>query len=100
VVIELFNSHIQSREIQLKLNKTNKVYLNLQAKYLTHSTGQVSHFGRVFEVPLRVDRCLHPPVPTETGAGRLSHQSWSSASSVEPLRLKVNPSFQAGESKG
>ena len=35
MVIELFNSHIQSSEIQIKLFKINKVYLNLQVKYLT-----------------------------------------------------------------
>jgi phosphoribosylformylglycinamidine cyclo-ligase len=35
IVIELFNSHILSNEALLKLNKINKVYLNLQVKYLT-----------------------------------------------------------------
>jgi phosphoribosylformylglycinamidine cyclo-ligase len=35
VVIELFNSHVLLRETPLKLNKINKVCLNLQVKYLT-----------------------------------------------------------------
>jgi hypothetical protein len=32
VVIELFNSHFRSSEIHIKLNKINKVYINLQVE--------------------------------------------------------------------
>jgi hypothetical protein len=53
VVIELFNFHILLSKIELKLNKTNKVYPNLQVEYLTLFGGAFfSHFEAVCEALL------------------------------------------------